>query len=230
MGHGHRLRHRDHRRRHHRPRHRAGSGRALAGRAARRAREGSRPRHAPDREQLGRHPLRDLLQARLLQGQALRRGQGPDARLLPEARDPRRPRRQGDRRDQPGRATAAPDALRARSRQRRAGRDDRPGTAQGDRAARQRAPRDPVPLDRDRRLQRGGRGHDARADRARRRDRDERPRDVDRAHRRRDRHLHTAHRRPGPTTRAPASTRTSSRGWRAPGSTCASSRSVANTT
>src|SRR5215475_3734184 len=72
--HGKLLRHRDHRRRHHRSRHGAGPGRALAKGATRRAREGSQARHPPDRQQLGRHPFGHLLQAGLLQGQALRRG------------------------------------------------------------------------------------------------------------------------------------------------------------
>src|SRR6266850_794981 len=183
MGYGRLLRHRDHRGRHPRPGHRPRARRARAGGAARHSREGSQARDAPNRQQLGRHPLRHLLQAGLLQGQALRRGQGVDARILQKTLHPRRSRREGDRRDQPGRAAASADPLRARGRQRGAGRDAGAGAAAGDRAARQRAARDPVPLDGDRRLQRGVRGDDAGADRPRRRDRDGRPRDLDRARR-----------------------------------------------
>src|SRR5207247_2377876 len=146
----------------------------------RRARERDRHRAPPDRSQQRGHPLRHVVQARLLQGATLRRGRTPDEGVLREERDRGRDVWQGDRRHLAGGAAAAHGALRARRRQRRARRGhDRRRTAQGDRAARERGGGNPLAADRDRGLPPRRRDARPRAGGVRRDHRAQPPRDVD---------------------------------------------------
>ena len=180
-----------------------------------------------------RHPLGHLLQARLAQGAALRRGRAADEGLLRGARDPRRPDRQGDRRHLRGRAAAAPDALRARHRQRRPGpQAPRQGPPPRDRASRRGHPRDPLAHHLDRRLRGGRPGPRAGAAHAGHRHPDRSPGHARSSGPTRD---STCRPHPDPSRRAgsstaPGSTPTSWPGSPAPAPACGSSRSGASTT
>ena len=71
-------------------------------------------RHAPDRPQQRRHPLRPLLRARLAEGDAVRRGPRGAVPLLRGARRPPRALRQGRRRHRRGASSGVSSTLRQR--------------------------------------------------------------------------------------------------------------------
>jgi hypothetical protein len=168
--------------------------RAALGERAPRARASSSSRRKPSSpthqtgKQLGRHPLRHLLQAGSYKAKLCVEGKGLMLEFC---------QKHGIRVDHVGKVIVATEPaelprlqtpLRARDRQRRARSEMLDPASSGNRAARQ-ALRASVALDRDRRLQGSVRGDDARAaDRPGRRDRDRRgPRDLDQAERRGDR-------------------------------------------